>query len=295
MKRIFSLLLFLSCTLSTVGIEPLTLSLQEAISLSLEASPDLFQRERTLALAHLSYRLGFYAYAPLLSLSFSDSRTVYYSNPDTLQTSLGAQLSIPLYRGGRRILQQESTRLSLNTTQEEVLTTRAETTITCMQAYYQVLIAQEKQKLLQNMVSLAREQQRIAEVEYRTGAIRELDLVEISLQVQEMELSLSEAERSLRESEYTLKKLLGVPPETEILLTDTLPPLTAVSTSLRSLSLSSRSPSPTTKSSRPSTSRCVPSIFRRRCSHHSGTLMWIFRQASEYQERTSPSVFLASR
>ncbi|MDE6437907.1 MAG: TolC family protein, partial [Muribaculaceae bacterium] len=134
-----------------------------------------------------------------------------YANRNTTSTSVGAQLSLPIFQGLSAIRRLDYSRTALKAMLEQTESVKDDVTLNVITQYLQALYASE-------MLAVARERLAISNSELfrrrqllEAGKIPELDLYEATAQVSQDELSVVNAQNDSILALLDLAQLLNLP------------------------------------------------------------------------------------
>ena len=200
----------------------MALSLREAEVLALRSSDALRIQELQGEAAEERYRLGIRDYLPQLQLGFTTSGTVNAAAPDSACDELSMTLQQPIYNGGRTARQRALARLEIQLSRHAYRAARADALATAWDQFYQVLVLEAQLAVKQRYLAQSRSQLEIARTERSLGMIREIDLVDTELQATNQEIDMRLTESELLSARFTLKKTLGLSPDQELALAETI-------------------------------------------------------------------------
>jgi len=201
---------------------PVVLSLQVATNMTLRSSDALRIRELEGEAAEERYRSGIRDYLPQLQIGFTTSGTVNVAAPDSGCDELSVTVQQPIYNGGRTTKQRALARLQIQLSRHAYRAARADLLASAWDQFYQVLVLEAQLDVKRRYLAQSRAQLGIARTERSLGMIREVDLVDTELQATNQEIDLRSTERELVSARYTLKRTLGLSPDQELALTETI-------------------------------------------------------------------------
>ncbi len=196
----------------------ISLTLDRAYEMAIKNSSELkIARFRHMAESQ-RLRLQAWSYAPTLNFSLSDSRTTRYAAADTSSINATSTLTVPISQGGRNLLKNRITALSLEL--EGVSLTKSEDELrdSCFSLFNKTRILELKLRALRDLEAITARQYEIAKKEFELGKIREIDLVETGVSASSLAQDIFSAETERLSALYSLKKLLGVDREVSISL-----------------------------------------------------------------------------
>lgn len=194
----------------------LTVTPQSAARMGRENSKNLVLLRLELKLTRQKYAADTRSLFPHLSVSFSNGDTVIRHAPDSRTKRLAVTVTQPVSAGGSRIGEGKIRRLYLALEEQKVLALEENIEDTAWILVHRIIIAEEKARLKQKSLDLAREKLELAEAKHELGLITEMEFVDTQIAVHNMQIDLNETEQILSELDFTLKKTLSLPREAEI-------------------------------------------------------------------------------
>ena len=198
LKTLFSLCFFISFGYS--------LTLQEAIDLTLKANHTIKEQEFLLQEAQYNYKTYQSPFYPSINATYSTDRTNRISNQRTRKTSgnLGANIQLNLFNGLSDYYNLASYK-SLSKAQEHQLQATKEDIILLVKtAYINVLRQKQNVIVAEQSKALLEEQRRESAEFYRVGLIPKNDLLEVEVELNNSIQTLLSAKSNLA---YSLKNL----------------------------------------------------------------------------------------
>jgi outer membrane protein TolC len=199
-----------------------TLSLDEAIALALEYSPQVQAARQGVNLAAAQVTQAMSALMPNVSVTATRDTPIHLpalsfrSTASTWTTELS--LSQPLYTGGATEQGVRAAHSYLAGAGGGYRRTQQSVAFSVRQAYYQVLTAAEQVKVAEEVVNSAQEHLRVAKLRYEAGVAPQFDVLAAEARVAQDEQALIAAQADLAISQASLGTVVGVPipPETQL-------------------------------------------------------------------------------
>ena len=198
------------------------LTASEAIRLAVERSGDLMRNRQLLAAAARRRELGLREYFPQAEVTAGNSDTVAISGSDSQSRQVSISVTQPVYRGGRVSAQRNLQAIDLTLRQQQLTSAERELANQVYEAYYTLVITNQRIALQAEALQRTRSQLTVAETEYDLGQIREIDLLETQLAVSDQEIALQEEQTRRRDLRFGLRKLLSLEPKETLTLTERL-------------------------------------------------------------------------
>lgn len=151
---------------------------------------------------------------------------LYPDVPDNFLTRVGAQW--PIYTAGRLDALERAAGAEASASAADLDTARADLRLEVTRAYWAVATAREAVRVLGESVARAEAQVRDAKQRLDVGIVPPSDVLTFEAQRSSEELQLIEATNLLESSLIDLRRLIGVPPDTPIDLSDRLESATDV-------------------------------------------------------------------
>ena len=247
-KFLTTLAAILLSTNTTFAAEGMTLTLDEAITLALQNNRLIEQSEEDREAARWNLSAVRRASGPTLSWSSSLNRIGgrYYRNSGRRtyhdqaryaknagqdinmslypsyenENSNSANLSMPLYTGGRLENQRKTARYALNAADLTLENSRQQVKYQAAQAYYQVLQQASLINVQEEAVQLLQEHLRTVSVQYEVGTVAKSDVLATSVQLANSQQSLNTAQGNYQTAVARLNNIIGLPVNTEIAASD---------------------------------------------------------------------------
>ena len=131
-----------------------------------------------------------------------------------------ANLSMPLYTGGRLENQRKTARYRLNAADLTLENSRQQVKYQAAQAYYQVLQQASLVNVQEEAVQLLQEHLRTVSVQYEVGTVAKSDMLATSVQLANTQQSLNTAQGNYQTAVARLNNIIGLPVNTEIAASD---------------------------------------------------------------------------
>ena len=130
-------------------------------------------------------------------------------------------LDWPIYSGGLLDNMIRASRQGVDAAWQGYARTRQETVAEAATAYYQVLSARQMVEVMQGQVTTLKEAVRVATGLHEQGIVAKLDVLRPTSDLASAETQLTQAENGVQLATANLKRLLNLPPETEITVVPT--------------------------------------------------------------------------
>ncbi len=219
---------------TTVAQEPLTLSLDDCVRISLEENPTIKIAEREIERVDYSNREKFGALFPAINASATYGRTLQKqklffnipgmpSNPDGIEVGQDnsfagvLQASMPIVSPtlwASLKMNETETLLALESARSSKITLVNSVT----KAYYAVLLAQDSYDVFERAYNSAADNAKVIESKYKQGATSEFEWIRADVQVRNALTNLVSAESAVALSKHQLKMLMGMEYTTTIAL-----------------------------------------------------------------------------
>ena len=191
-------------------------SVQSALARALVSNSELrFAREQ-LRLQERVQSLAILGVLPKLSLSYTDTGSVTYGGPDTYRSALEFKVSQPIYNRGAYWIAQRQTDAKRILAAEQILAQESQVATAFLDLLISSLVNRERITIRAELIANARSQLVVAAEEFDLGAITELDLLEVEIQVLEQELALEELKRTQTQLAFQINAALDLAPDSEV-------------------------------------------------------------------------------
>jgi outer membrane protein TolC len=219
---------------ATMAQEPLTLSLDDCVRISLEENPTIKIAEREIERVDYSNKEKWGAIFPAISASASYGRTLQKqklffnipgmpSNPDGIE--VGQDNSFAGILQASMPIVSPTLWASLKMNQIEMLlafesarSSKITLVNSVTKAYYAVLLAQDSYDVFERAYKSAADNAKVIESKYKQGATSEFEWIRADVQVRNALTNLVSAESAVELSKHQLKMLMGMEFTTEIAL-----------------------------------------------------------------------------
>ena len=233
-RKVRGLLVLAFFTGTAIAQEPLSLSLDDCVRISLEENPTIKIAEREFERVDYSNKEKFGALFPAINASATYGRTLKKqklffnipgmpSNPDGIEVGqdnsfagvLQASMPIvsPTLWASLRMNKTE-TALALESARSSKITLVNSVT----KAYYAVLLAQDSYTVFERAFKSASDNAKVIESKYKQGTTSEFEWIRADVQVRNALTNLLSAESAVELSKLQLKMLMGIEFKTEIAL-----------------------------------------------------------------------------
>ena len=215
-RRSAAALSFLLSLAGAASAQQRTVTLDEAIELALENSPEMTQASGAVRTARAAERTARGAYLPTLSLSSggslagSDQRlqgNVVSQSNDSYSAGLSA--GVDLYTGGRRGAQGTQARAESASAGATLVERQYAVVLETKRSFFEVLRATELLRVAQARVARAERALTAASDRQRVGSATRSDVLRSQLELTQARQSVLETENQLRAASFTLGSLVG--------------------------------------------------------------------------------------
>lgn len=219
---------------TTVAQEPLSLSLDDCVRISLEDNPTIKIAEREIERVDYSNKEKFGALFPAISASGTYGRTLKKqklffdipgmpSNPDGIEVGQDNSFAGVLQASMPIVSPTLWASLRMNKTEtqlaiESARSSRISLVNSVTKAYYAVLLAQDSYAVFERAFKSASDNARVIESKYKQGATSEFEWIRADVQVRNALTNLVSAESAVELSKHQLKMLMGMEYTTTIAL-----------------------------------------------------------------------------
>lgn len=222
MRRIFSSTIFALLLISGVANaqETRTISLQEAIQISLENNYQLKQAKNNLELAGESIKSEYADFAPSVGGSINGGRTIgrqftedrgIINDPSqSISGSISARITI--FDGFNNILSLRSSKQSKISAEEIYQRSKEEVIFNTASRYLQVLLNIQLLEIAEENLNNSKQQLEQVKAQVEVGSRPSVDLYNQEAQVASDELSVTQQENSLKFSKLLLVRQLQIDP-----------------------------------------------------------------------------------
>ncbi|MDR0832808.1 MAG: TolC family protein [Candidatus Symbiothrix sp.] len=216
---VFSSLSAQNVATQQVSAAPLTLSLEDAITIALSDNPTIKIADQEIERVDYSKKSAWQGLLPTLDGTGQYGK---YAVPGTMSlagmkidmptdwtVSLGLQLALPLVAPGlwKSIqLSELEMKMAIEKARASKITLRNEVT----KAYYNILLAQDSYKVLQEGYDLAKKNYDQAKQRFEVGLVAEYDYISAEVQMTNLQPNLLQVENGITQAKLYLKVLMGV-------------------------------------------------------------------------------------
>lgn len=195
-----------------------SVSLDQAVKLALEYSPNMAQSMASVSDARWGQRAAIGNFLPQLSVGSGASMssqqrynsatgTFLSGSSDSYNGSLS--LSLPIFSGGRRIAQLRQANAQSDAASATLVQQRFAVTLSAKQAYYNVVQGEELIRVAKTSLEQANEGLTAAQQRAKVGSATQADVLTAQLQVSQAQASLLSARNTLINAEWALGRLVG--------------------------------------------------------------------------------------
>lgn len=196
-----------------------TVTLEEAIEMSLRANPQVVQARGQVSIAGASNREAFGSFLPSLSASSGwstnsserfDQATQRIVTGNSSSYSAGVSASLTLFDGFRTIAQKRSASAGLASADAALTSSEFQATLSTKQAFFNALAANDLVRVAETQVRRAEEQLKIARDKLAAGSAIRSDTLSSWVGLQNTQLQRLNAETQRATAEANLARLIGV-------------------------------------------------------------------------------------
>lgn len=201
-------------------VEPVdSVTLEEAVALALEVSPQVVQAATSLGTADFATKQAYAAMLPSVSLSSGanlssseryDPQTNLRVSGQSSSYSAGISGSMDLFAGGRNLAAVRSARAEARAAEATLVTREFSASLAAKQGYFAVLRAQELIRLSAERIEQAEEQLAAAERRLEVGRATRSDVLRARLELSNARQAYLEAVTQRRTAMYALGQTVGV-------------------------------------------------------------------------------------
>ena len=185
-------------------IEPLKLSIEEAVKLAIEANIEMWEIDYNIGLLQDAKRAG-------------KSRKDYYEGPYFIESAENDYIDIILVKNNFYSKNTEFKTEELQKGKEQLL---KGIEIDTVSTYYKVLVAEKTIKINQSKLNKANEQLRVVELKFNNGSATKAEILNAEMAVQQAKTDLDSAIDDLNIAKLDLLNKIDLPFTQEIVLTD---------------------------------------------------------------------------
>lgn len=230
--------LFSPCFVEAQGITNdydgvLELSLRDAAEIALAENPTIVVADKQVELKKISQKEAWQNLLPQLSLSGNVNYTIqaaelalggqkFKMGSDNVSAWTGAaQLSLPIFAPTVYATMKLSD-IDLKNAVEQSRESRLDLLNQVEKAYFQLILAQDSYKALQQSLEQAENNFKNISAMYRVGSTSEFDMLTAEVQVRNMKPTVVQAQNAVEIAKLQLKVLMGVTANVDLLVNETL-------------------------------------------------------------------------
>ena len=199
------LLAFVPGALGDPGIDLEKLTLQEAISLALERSPEIRQAKLTVAIAQLDLRQTELRYLLIPDITLHGFKP---RSPE--EGRFGVALSLDLKGLLRNAYRHRQSKLRLFNAQIYLENVKNRVIESVTRSYFDLIIARRRVELLRDQLQNSLKLQELLRIRFEAGQVEIKQLLDAMENTANLRLELLRAEADLRLKELHLKQLIGL-------------------------------------------------------------------------------------
>ncbi len=203
--------LFLILVTATSAAEVTRLDIEQAVMRALRSSDELKFARLDYNSEAYRYRLSLRDFLPAITLGYTQDDAVAYYAPDSHLKEVSVGIDQLLYAGGARSHERRILAEQLHIRSATIEEMEKELRLEVMNRYVQIIKLGLQVAILEEGLSMAREQVLIATEELKLGEITRLDYIDIELAVQELEIELAVLQQEQDLLKFELKELLHIP------------------------------------------------------------------------------------
>ncbi|MDR1763142.1 MAG: TolC family protein [Dysgonamonadaceae bacterium] len=213
------------------GAQPVRITLDDALRIALNENPTIKIADMELQRVDYSQKSAWYALIPNVEGSAQYSK---YLKPATMALA-GMVIELPTDFNATASLNAslplfapalwhsiKMTTLDMQSAVEKAKASKIDLCNEVTKAYYNVLVAQDSYKTLQDGYDLAKKNQETAKKGYDVGVVAAYDHLSAEVQVKNLEPTLLQAENGIEQAKMYLKVLVGIDAAQPIEVTNTL-------------------------------------------------------------------------
>lgn len=205
-----------ACCCAAAEPRKVSLTVDEIVRAALAWSPELRAMDVRMRSAVESYRLGYRAFLPKLSVNFGQTNSIVVNAPDSRMDNIGVTATQLLFDAGRtsRKFQMSRLQLRLNDLARRDALDKARGQV--RQLCVQIVVAKDKLRIQDDAIELSRAQLDVARAERSLGMSREIDVAETQAALDGLILDRVEAELALSQYRQSLTAALGFAEDVEV-------------------------------------------------------------------------------
>lgn len=216
-----------------VNAETLDLNLDKAIEIALAENPTIKVADKDIQLKEISNQEAWQNLLPTVSATGSVQHTLLAAKmkfgdqeftmgkDNTNTAALSGTLNLPLFMPA--IYQSmKLTKQDVLLAREKARSSRLDLVNQVTKAYYQLLIAQESVKVMEQAYKVSTDNFNLVDMKFKVGTVSEYDKISAEVQQRSMNTSLVQAVNARTLAELNLKVLMGVTANVALNVTDNL-------------------------------------------------------------------------
>ena len=232
-KRLFAGIILLSATSVVSMAQSLDVNLQKAIDIALAENPTIKIADKDIQLKEVADSEAWQALLPTVDVSLSLSHSILVSSmkmggqvfkmgQDGTTTATGSlSVAIPVFAPS--VYQNmKLTKQDIQLAKEKARSSRLDLINQVTKAYYAVLLSKDSYEVMQKSYNTAKENFEVVDQKYQVGSVSEYDKISAEVQMRSMNSSMVSTQTSLTLAMLQLKVLMGINPEIELNITDSL-------------------------------------------------------------------------
>ncbi len=213
--------------------QQLDLTLQQAIDIALDENPTIKVADKQIEVKKIADTEAWQALLPEVTASASIQHTLlaaemnlggnkFKMGEDNTNTgALSGTVNIPLFAPA--VYQNmKLTKVDIELAREQARNSRLDLVNQVTKAFYQMLLSQDSYKVMQESYKTSKENYDVVNEKYKVGSVSEYDKISAEVQMRSMNSSLVSTQTSLTLAELQLKVLMGIDPETKVVINDKL-------------------------------------------------------------------------
>lgn len=217
----------------SINAETLTIDLNKAIEIAISENPTIKIADKEIKLKEISNQEAWQALLPTITASGSLQHTLLAAKmkfgdqeftmgkDNTNTAALSGTLNLPLFMPA--IYQSmKLTKHDVLLAREKARSSRLDLVNQVTKAYYQLLIAQETQKVMEQSFNVSNENFELVNKKYSVGKVSEYDKISAEVQMRGIKTSLVQAKNAVTLAQLNLKVLMGVTADIDIDINDNL-------------------------------------------------------------------------
>jgi outer membrane protein TolC len=170
------------------------------------------------------YDLSVRDFLPAVRIGYAQDDAVAYYAPDSHLKEISIGIDQLLYAGAARIYERRNLAAGLSMRERMIEEMERELRLEVVNRFVEILKLGLQIRILQESLSMAREQVDIAAEELKLGEITRLDYIDIELAVQDLDIELSTLRQEEVRLKFDLKELLDVPSNSSLELSGRINP-----------------------------------------------------------------------